>query len=445
MSDLQPTDPGARSRWERWNDASLETVGYVFLAIATALALLRPDRAPNDRLITLGIVALAAAWMVVVFTRAPQPRRRRSNRMIVSFVGLLAFATVLMTRNPIFFIFAITGFFHASLLRPWPLTVLGVFVTSVLIEVLLTGFPWPTVDLWVLFGAVILIQTVAIGFGAVLGERMVETNEQRRILLRERDASLREIQGLQQQLVTQAREAGVLDERARMAAEIHDTIAHGLTGIITQLEAAEQAADRGADPAEGDRTAPQPSPDWTRHVDNALRLARDSLTEARRSVAASRPKALESTTLDDALRDVVAGWASLHDVDATFTSTGDVVPLHPDVELALLRTAQEALNNVAKHAGATRVGLTLSYLGDEVALDIRDDGTGFAGHADAPTPDAGRETGAGFGLTAMRQRVRRLAGTLEIESEPAVGTAISARLPAIPPVIAAPAATEAGG
>ena len=90
---------------------------------------------------------------------------------------------------------------------------------------------------------------------------------------------------------------------------------------------------------------------------------------------------------------------------------------------------------MAKHAGATRAGLTLSYMGDVVMLDVRDDGVGFevapGGAAPALPSDAG--TGSGFGLTAMRQRLARLAGTLAVESEPGGGTAISARVPAIGP------------
>jgi signal transduction histidine kinase len=416
-----PGKPGAgdsRSRWERWNDASLDSVGYVLLAASTVLALLRPDRAPYERLVTLALAGGAAAWMYVLYTRSPRPVRACPTRMRVYVMGLLVLAALLMARNPMFFIFAITGFFHASLLRPWPLTILAVFSTSVLIEVLLTGFPWPTADLWILFGAVIVIQTVAIGIGSVIGERLTELNEQRRVLLADREAALAENRGLQQQLVAQAREAGVLDERARMAREIHDTIAHGLTGVVTQLEAAEQAADRRVD--------------WMRHVDNALRLARESLREARRSVEASRPEALEGASLEEALADLARRWSALYGIQATFTATGDALPLHPDIEIALLRTAQEALGNVAKHAGATRAGLTLSYMGDVVTLDVRDDGVGFEV---APAGGIARrsDAGSGFGLTAMRQRIGRLAGTLAIESEPGAGTAISARLPAIGP------------
>jgi signal transduction histidine kinase len=128
-------------------------------------------------------------------------------------------------------------------------------------------------------------------------------------------------------------------------------------------------------------------------------------------------------------------------------TTGDVRALHPEVEVTLLRVAQEALANVAKHAGASRAWITLSYMGDVVTLDVRDDGAGFN---PATTPQG--ETGGGFGLIAMQQRVQRLAGQLEIESEPGAGTVVSASLPAIglapppQPAMEAPpprAATEA--
>jgi signal transduction histidine kinase len=100
------------------------------------------------------------------------------------------------------------------------------------------------------------------------------------------------------------------------------------------------------------------------------------------------------------------------------------------LEVALLRTAQEALANVAKHAHANRVGLTLSYMEDQVTLDVRDDGIGFE-TVNGSEPRRPRDDGGGFGLTAMRQRVEDVAGTLEIESERDGGTAISASVPAV--------------
>jgi signal transduction histidine kinase len=223
--------------------------------------------------------------------------------------------------------------------------------------------------------------------------------------------------GLQAQLLTQAREAGAGDERQRMAREIHDTIAQGLTGIVTQLEAAQQTSNDA---------------ERERRIDNAKRLARHSLAEARRSVQALRPQALEDSRLPEALADEVARWSVTSGVTGDVETTGEARALHPEVEVTLLRVAQEALANVAKHAGASRAGVTLSYMEDVVSLDVRDDGAGFAvternGHLAGETPAAG-----GFGLIAMRQRVSRLAGRLEIESEPGAGTAVSASLPAIP-------------
>ena len=225
-------------------------------------------------------------------------------------------------------------------------------------------------------------------------------------------AAMRENEALQAQLAGSAREAGMQDERARLAREIHDTIAQGLTGVVAQLQAARHAA-----PAERDR-----------HLDTAVELARAGLAEARRSVQALRPEALESARLPDALAEVAARWSELTGVPAAVTTTGTARVLHPEVEVALLRTGQEALANVAKHAGATRVGVTLSYMEDVVTLDVRDDGSGF----DPAGLPVGAADGSGYGLTVMRQRVGRVAGRLEVESAPGEGTAVSATVPAIP-------------
>jgi signal transduction histidine kinase len=226
------------------------------------------------------------------------------------------------------------------------------------------------------------------------------------------EATIAENEGLHQRLILQARESGVLEERRRMAREIHDTLAQGLTGIVTQLQAAERAAERSpADPA-----------GWRRHVGAATRLARDSLSEARRSVEALRPEPLECGRLSEALAGVAERWSALNGIPVQVTTTGTVRPVHPEAEFALLRAAQEALANVARHARATRVGLTVSYMENEVAMDVRDDGVGF---------DPDRPAG-GFGLVAMRQRVAALSGTLQVESEPGGGTAVSACVPTVP-------------
>ena len=401
----------SETTWERWLQRFTDTVAYATLIASSILAVLanRGDGAPL--FVTLLIAALAALWTYVLYERAPKPRPAHRARMAVFFVGLMAFASVLMLLEPRFFVFAVSGFFYASALRPLPFAILGVFMTSFLINTLLGGIP-ASADGWTFYLSIIVLQTVVIGGGTVLGEKVSEQNQERKEALARLEVALEENAALHRQLVEQAREAGVLDERQRMAREIHDTIAHGLTGVVTQLEAAQQAGDRAQD--------------RTRHIENAARLARESLVEARRSLEAARPEVLESSSLPDALASVARSWSAITGIPVEVTTTGDPVQLHPEIESALLRTAQEALANVEKHASATRVGVTLSFMGDVVALDVRDDGVGFE-----VSEGRVRSGGVGFGLTAMRQRVSRVAGTLAIESEPGGGTAVSARVPAI--------------
>ena len=123
--------------------------------------------------------------------------------------------------------------------------------------------------------------------------------------------------------------------------------------------------------------------------------------------------------------EVVDGWSGRHGVTAEVITTGTPQRLLPEIETTLLRTAQEALANVARHAAASRVALTLSYMEDLVTLDVRDDGRGFDTTAPRPVHDGG-----GYGLAAMHERVQKVAGTLAVESEPGGGTAVSACVPA---------------
>jgi len=399
------------SSWERGFEKVVEWVPYVTLVIGLVLSLFAASTW-TDRLISIGLATAAAVWVLFMFT-LQRDRRKDQRWMRLYFGGLMVFAAVLMFLLPVYFVFVITGFIHAYLLKPAPLAFVGIGLTSLIINSRII-YPDPTADEWWTYGIIFVIQTVAIGFGGVGGEKIAELSEQRRRSLIELEAALQENAGLHAQLVAQAREAGITDERQRIAGEIHDTIAQGLTGVITQLEAASQV--------KGD------SAELQRRLDNATSLARESLAEARRSMRAVLPAPLEGRHLPDALADEAARWSSLNRVPTEVTTTGETLGLHPEVEVTMLRVAQEALANVAKHANASRVGVTLSYMGDVVTIDVRDNGTGFT----RGTGRHGANGDAGFGLTAMRQRVERLAGTLEIESEPGGGTAVCATLPAIP-------------
>ncbi|MBC7841150.1 MAG: sensor histidine kinase [Gemmatimonadaceae bacterium] len=211
------------------------------------------------------------------------------------------------------------------------------------------------------------------------------------------------------QLARAERRAGQLEERQRFARDIHDTLAQGFAGIAVHLETAE--LERSRDGAAADR-----------HTRSALAVARTSLEEARRMMGAMLPEALDGRGLAEALERLAAEWTERTGVRCDLVLTGDVHPLDRDVEIAVLRVAQEALANVWKHAAAHAVVVTLSYLDDIVMLDVLDDGVGME--------RADTERTGGFGLAGMRTRVELLGGTFSIESS-ADGSTISAAIPAI--------------
>ena len=254
--------------WERFGDAMLDWGGYLLLAFATFLG--RHARATPDpawKATTLAIAAVAAAWLYVGYTRRPLPNVDHLVRLDVFFVGLLVLASILMLRQPLFFIFMIAGFFYATILRPLPLAVVGVVATrsSSTRSSPACRRPPRRGRSTSRSSASRRSRSAPARCSARRSPSRARNAAQ---ALARLEAALDENAGLHAQLLTQAREAGVLDERQRMAREIHDTIAQGLTGIITQLEAADQARDRpgrpgppprerrAAGPREPDRGAP---------------------------------------------------------------------------------------------------------------------------------------------------------------------------------------------
>ncbi len=401
--DIEPSS--ALSSWERWINSIFVWVPYAALALSVAVAQIR-SASTSDRLLDLVLVLFAAGWTWLAFTRLGSPTDVTQGAVRLYFVGFIVIAALLMTRSPIYLVYGITGFFHASLLRPWPLMFAGMAATGFVIHshIIITE---STPTTWAIYLGVVAIQTVAVFAGIYGGQKVTEIAEERRRALERLQVAMDENVGLHEQLVAQAREAGVLDERQRMAREIHDTIAQGLTGVITQIEAINQT---WGDEAEVHR-----------RLDTTADLARESLTEVRRSVQAIRPGPLEATRLPEALGDIATSWSAVNEVPVEVTVTGERRPLHPEIEVVLLRAAQEGLANAAKHSIASRVGITLSFLDGSIALDIRDDGKGF--------DPATAVFESGFGLAAMRQRVENAHGNLQVESAPGEGTALSVRIP----------------
>jgi len=198
----------------------------------------------------------------------------------------------------------------------------------------------------------------------------------------------------------------VLGERNRIAREIHDTLAQGYVGISVQLEVLSELLRQHKPEAAA------------RHLDLTRGYVREGLAEARQSIWALRSQDAGETTLPVRLRRLVEAEAG-HELETKFSLFGAYRPLPPETEREFLRVAQEAIHNAKKHAAARHLSVQLEYGPEEIALEVRDDGRGFAVE---PEPQPGH-----YGLTGMRERAAAIGGTLEVTSEPGVGTTVRLR------------------
>lgn len=240
----------------------------------------------------------------------------------------------------------------------------------------------------------LVIAVISAATGIWLGywmTRVVHQNIERGQLIEQLEASRAEIARL-------SHEAGISAERARLAGEIHDTLAQGFTSIVTLLQA--------ADPELRDE-----------RLALAVRTAKENLAEARALVAALAPAALSEGSLADSVRRQAARFSEESGVPATVRVTGTERALPTPVEVVLLRAAQESMTNVRRHAAATDVQVLLAYGDGTVRLTVRDDGCGID-----------PEKTAGFGLTGMRARADQVDGTLTVRG--GNGTTIELEVPA---------------
>ena len=208
-------------------------------------------------------------------------------------------------------------------------------------------------------------------------------------------------------LSDQSRQAAVLAERNRVVRDVHDTLAHAFTGVIVQLEAADDAAARGLEAEAG------------AHIARAEAMARAGLHEARRSVMALRPQVLEGNDLSSALREMVKGMTDGTSVDSEFAQRGVPRQLPPAWDEHLLRIGQEALTNAIRHGHARRIVMELNFSDEVVLLRLTDDGRGFDANSAFD----------GLGLAGMRARVSSMGAQLSIDSAGGSGTIISVSVP----------------
>ena len=385
---------------------------HLLIVLLTGLVTVRTLADPTAD--TGVILVLAVAFLATYVGGSGLARRRRSAWVVPVWMTLLLMewlALTLLAPDAAFIVFPL--FFlqlHVLPLRAGiPLVLL-----SVLLTIWAMGFHVGLslgATLGPLVGAAVAV-AVGLGYRALLREAA------------ERQTLIEDLLATRTELAATARDAGTLAERERLAREIHDTVAQGLSSIQMLLHAAES---RVSDPAALEH----------------LRLARDTaaanLQETRRFIRELTPPALDTQTLPGALARLAASAEHASSARASSAErnvppseratrvslhvTGDPIPLPMPLETTLLRIAQGSLANVAQHAGANRAEVTLSYMTDEVALDIVDDGRGFTlTAATAQSPDS-------FGLVAIRQRVEQLGGSFVLESAPGHGTAVAVRFP----------------
>lgn len=228
------------------------------------------------------------------------------------------------------------------------------------------------------------------------------------LYFRGRDAILVQAQDITERKRAQEvlRKLAVVEERNRIAREIHDTLAQGFTGILVQLEAAQDVLATSRNKANS-------------HIIRARTLAREGLVEARRSVWELRPHELEKGGLTFAIKGL-ARQAKSDGTSIQCLVKGKSRRLSQEIENNLLRISQEALTNVIRHAHATRVQIRLTFKARNVQLILQDDGKGFNSH----------RTGTGFGLISMRERAQRIGAELTLSSKPGKGSKIVVNVPA---------------
>lgn len=377
---------------------------YVSLIVATGLAFTFDASTLQQRLVLCALSLVLGTWYIGCILLSLEYWR---SQVLLTWGYLLIEWIIwagLIAESPIY-LFVLFGLYpqlFVFLRLPW--SIVG---ACILLGISL-GCLVTVQGNWGVGVAILLSWPASIGLGLFI-EALARQS-------RERAQLLHELEATRQELALTARQAGIMQERQRLAREIHDTFTQGLSSIVMQIEAMD--ATLSIEDTKGRHTLGQVS-----------RVARENLAEARRLLWALQPEVSERASLPAMLQPLTERWTEECGVSVRVTITGQTTSLRPEIEVTLLRAVQEALANIRKHAQASSVVLTLSYMEDIVALDIQDNGIGFDPHS-LPAPSLG-ETSGSFGLKALRERIEQLEGTFTLESTPGLGTTIAVALPSV--------------
>lgn len=376
------TDDPATDRYAEWG-------GHALFAILLAVGAVKSSTEPHPAVSLVGVTLLAGWYLVGAVASGRGRRERAAPWVLILTAGWIGLVTV--SDDYVWLAFVLAILCWRFLPRWWAVACTGVITVVSVVGVAATQ----GLTVGGVIGPCIGIATavaVTEAFGRI--SQMVA----------ERDRLLTELVSTRGELADREREAGVLAERDRLGGEIHDGVGQYLTSIIMLLRAG--------------------------RPDAALNTAQAALVESRRfleGIDAPAPEGGLSAALTRHAAELTASG-----LPTVFAEYGDRVELPNQVQLALMRMAQEALLNVRRHASAQSATVTLTYLPGEVDLDVVDDGIGIDGAGIEGTgidgTGAGRN-GAGFGLRAMRSRLAQCDGELIVDSTPGGGTTVHARIP----------------
>ncbi|MEO1643583.1 MAG: sensor histidine kinase [Chloroflexota bacterium] len=401
-----PVNDKAYQQADMWERGNWLWQAIFYLAIAISLGFALRDDTLAGSLFILGILTLALVlWhsigMALAYRNLQSWAQYPTSRFVV-LMGDMVMWFILVSITPTYYI-TLFGLF-IQVFRHLPVryaaVTAGILTLLMFVEQMIdTGdvMSFTNANTWLFaFGSLSSV-VISIWISAIIDQSM-----RRRELIEQLEAT-------QKSLAEAERREGVLEERQRLAREIHDTLAQGFTSIVMHLEAAEQAL-------------PDDIAILQNHLNRARLTARESLGQARRVVQDLRPDLLEGNSLSDAIERTSQRWQADTNIPVIMQTTGDTLLTASAVDVTLLRATQEALNNIRKHAQASEVRITLSYMHDMIMLDIHDNGVGML--AAEPSEFTGS-----FGLHAMRERVTQFGGSLLLESDDEDGTTLTVSVP----------------
>ncbi|GAA2110906.1 sensor histidine kinase [Actinomadura alba] len=399
MAETTATPATATPRehaWQRGGPAPRD--GYFALVLIATIVIVELQDGPAiDRLIAGALlVLLAPAYLVAGRRGLAGERPSRAGVWYVGVAAALFAASAALEQTSWFMQFALLP--HIFMLLPVRAAVSVVVMMNLAPGLWLLSDQRPGTGV-TLIAITAIVTTSSVAYGAWVDRIIAQS--------RERAELIEQLEATRTELATAHHRAGVLAERQRLSSEIHDTLAQGFTSILMLLQAAEPHAGEGA----------------RRPLELAERTARENLAEARALTAALAPPSLGSAPLAEAVRRLTERLGEEIDGTTSYETLGEPRTLPPAAEVVLLRTAQEALANVRKHAGARDVAVRVSYGDGVVRLEVCDDGAGF----DESAVDSG--PGGHWGLRGMRERVGQIGGTMIIDSSPGHGTTLTIEVP----------------